>query len=42
MVRLCGDYAGLGDDYVRFAVRTAGENRRLAAALMQFAREVSG
>jgi threonine-phosphate decarboxylase len=42
MVRLCGDYAGLGDDYVRFAVRTAGENRRLAAALLQFAREVSG
>ena len=36
MLRLCGDYAGLGNDYVRFAVRTAAENARLVAALRRF------
>lgn len=36
MLRLCGDYVGLGNSYVRFAVRTAAENTRLVGALRQF------
>lgn len=33
MIRDCSDYAGLGDDYYRVAVRTHSENEQLIAAL---------
>ncbi len=36
MIRLCADYFGLGNQFVRVAVRRAGDNARLAAALLEY------
>ena len=33
LVRICGDFAGLDDRYLRLAVRSAADNRRLLAEL---------
>ncbi len=36
MIRLCDDYAGLGSNFVRFAVKRESENRRLIEGLSAF------
>lgn len=36
LIRRCGDYIGLDDNYVRFAVKKEGENRKLLEALSVF------
>ena len=36
LIRLCGDYVGLSDNYVRFAVKTKAENCRLIEGLSAF------
>jgi threonine-phosphate decarboxylase len=36
LIRRCGDYPGLGDDFIRFAVRRPEDNRRLITCLKQF------
>ena len=35
LIRDCSNFSGLDDRYIRLAVRTAGENKRLLAALRQ-------
>ena len=39
LLRGCGNYSGLDDGWYRTAVRTAEENRRLAAALTEIVKE---
>jgi threonine-phosphate decarboxylase len=36
LIRLCGDYAGLSDNFVRFAVKNSAENCRLIEGLSAF------
>ncbi len=36
LVRLCGDYAGLNQNYLRFAVKGKAENRRLIKTLQSY------
>ncbi|MCD6430818.1 MAG: threonine-phosphate decarboxylase [Deltaproteobacteria bacterium] len=36
LVRLCGDYAGLDQNYLRFAVKGEAENHRLIKALQRY------
>ncbi len=39
LIRLCGDYAGLSDNFVRFAVKNRAENQRLLKGLSAFQEE---
>ncbi|MEA1924152.1 MAG: threonine-phosphate decarboxylase CobD [Pseudomonadota bacterium] len=36
LIRLCGDYVGLGQNYLRFAVKGGEDNRRLIKTLQRF------
>ncbi|MCD6532495.1 MAG: threonine-phosphate decarboxylase [Deltaproteobacteria bacterium] len=36
LVRLCGDYVGLGQNYLRFAVKGEDDNRKLIKTLQRF------
>jgi threonine-phosphate decarboxylase len=41
LIRSCADFAGLGSGYVRVAVRTVEENRRLVAGLASAVKEIA-
>ena len=41
LIRLCGDYAGLSDNFVRFAVKNSAENCRLVESLAAFQAEIN-
>lgn len=40
LIRLCGDYAGLSNNFVRFAVKSKEENSRLIEGLIAFQEQI--